>query len=221
MPHLITMLTNNDETVSDALETFLSCCDLDCRYWGFKDVGLPPAAMKALVEVMKEKGKVTFLESVVLGEAESARAARLAIQSGFNYFMGTVYSPGIQEALSNSATKYLPFCGSVHGHPTILDGTPGEIVEDAKRLERLHVAGVDLLAYRNPSRPEEIARAIVRELRVPVVIAGSIDSFERIDSMKRIGPWAFTIGSAFFSKKFVPAGTFRDQLQSVISFLGD
>jgi hypothetical protein len=219
IPYLITMLTNNDVTVENAKEIFLSCSDLDCEFWGFKDIGLPQAAMIDLVHIMKEKGKSTFLEVVSLKESESERAAERAIECGFDYLMGTIYSPKVHRMFMESKTKYFPFCGSVHGHPTILEGTPGDILRDAKGLEKLHVSGVDLLAYRNALKPEEAARLLVGELKIPVVIAGSIDSFQRIDRMKEIRPWAFTIGSAFFSKRFVPDGSFRDQLQSVISYL--
>lgn len=219
VPKLITMLTNHDVTVKNAREVFLSCADLACEFWGFKDVGLAPSDMRDLAGVMREKGKTTFLESVNLDEGGSDRAAQLATDCGVDYFLGTIYSPKVHATLAKSKTKYMPFCGVVHGHPTVLDGSPDEILLDAKRLEGLGASGVDLLAYRNPDRPEEAARKLVEGLTIPVIIAGSIDTFERLDRMKQIQPWAFTIGGAFFSKRFVPNGTFRQQMESVIAYL--
>ena len=64
MSELIVMLTHNDVTVPNALEVFTSCRDLPVKYWGFKDHGLEPAAMKQLVDVMMANGKTTFLEVV-------------------------------------------------------------------------------------------------------------------------------------------------------------
>jgi len=62
--------------------------------------------------------------------------------------------------------------------------------------------------------------AFVKGVRVPVVLAGSIDGFPRLEVMKRIRPWAFTIGSAFFDQKFVPGAGFREQMASVLDYLG-
>ena len=42
MSELIVMLTHNDVTVPDAMETFLACKDLPVKYWGFKDHGMEP-----------------------------------------------------------------------------------------------------------------------------------------------------------------------------------
>jgi len=62
IPELIVMLTNNDETVGDALDAFRSAMDLPVKAWGFKDVGLPPKEMGALVDAMKQAGKSVYLE---------------------------------------------------------------------------------------------------------------------------------------------------------------
>ena len=34
-----------------------------------------------------------------------------------------------------------------------------------------------------------------------------------------IGPWAFTMGSALFTKNFVPDGSFRDNLSAVAEYM--
>jgi hypothetical protein len=38
--------------------------------------------------------------------------------------------------------------------------------------------------------------------------------------MKEINPWGFTIGGAFFDKKFVKNGSVREQIDSVHRYLG-
>ena len=85
MSELIVMLTHNDVTVPNALEVFTSCRDLPVKYWGFKDHGLEPAAMKQLVDVMKANEKTTFLEVVSYTEEECMRGARLGVECGFDY----------------------------------------------------------------------------------------------------------------------------------------
>jgi hypothetical protein len=218
-PRLITMLTYQDETVGNCFEVFEQCADLPSAFWGFKDVGLPKPDMKRLVERMKARGKTTFLEVVSLGEQECLDGARLALDCGFDYLMGTVFYDSVLELMKGKATKFFPFAGKVSGHPSILEGSIPEIVADGRRMEALGVAGFDLLAYRYTADAEALAEAFVSGVRVPVVLAGSIDGFPRLDAMKRIRPWAFTIGSAFFDGKFVPGGSFRDQLAAVLRYL--
>jgi phosphoribosylformimino-5-aminoimidazole carboxamide ribonucleotide (ProFAR) isomerase len=52
---------------------------------------------------------------------------------------------------------------------------------------------------------------------MPVIVAGSISTFERIDLVEEINPWAYTIGSALFEHKFSEATTFRGQLEAVLN----
>jgi hypothetical protein len=218
-PQLITMLTYKDETVKNSFEVFDQCADLPASFWGFKDVGLPKPDMKRLVERMKARGKTTFLEVVSLTEKECLDGAGLALDCGFDYLMGTVYNDSVFRLMRGKATKFFPFAGKVSGHPSILEGSIPEIVADGRRMQDLGVAGFDLLAYRYTADAEALAEAFVQGVRVPVVLAGSIDGFPRLDVMKRIQPWAFTIGSAFFDKKFVPEGSFREQMASVLDYL--
>jgi len=216
---LIVMLTQNDSTVPDALEVFGQCADLPVDFWGFKDVGLPIEKMKELVASMKRAGKTTFLEVVTLKEEDCMRGARLAVECDFDFLMGTVFFDSVFDYLRQHGTRYFPFCGKVHGHPSILGGTVEEIVSDGKRLQERGVAGLDILAWRHPSQPEDIARALVKSLSIPVVVAGSINSFRRIDTVNDLDPWAFTIGSALFEKKFTPGATFRGQLEAVLRYM--
>ncbi len=219
MPKLITMLTHNDETVQNAREVFGSCADLPCDFWGFKDIGLPKPEMRRLVKTMKDEGKTTFLEIVSLTEHECMDGAKLAVECGFDYLMGTVFFPSVSRFLSERKMKYLPFCGKVTGHPSVIEGTVADVVEDGRRLEGMGVHGLDLLAYRFTGDCVELARRVLESIRIPVVVAGSISGFERIDVVKKLSPWAFTIGSAFFEGKFAPRGRFRDQMERVLGYL--
>lgn len=88
---IIIMLTHNDKTVPDAIEIFDENKDLPIQYWGFKDVGMEPAKMKILCDKMHEAGKTAFLEVVSYSEEECMRGAKLAVDCGFDYLLGTLY----------------------------------------------------------------------------------------------------------------------------------
>ncbi len=217
-PKLIVMLTYNDQTVKDAIEVFDSCKDTDVMHWGFKNIGLEVPKMKQLVSNMKAAGKTTYLEVVTYTEEECYNSAKLAIECGFDCLCGTLYYPSVGE-LVRGKIKYFPFCGHVWANPSILGDDIDGILEDAKRLKELGADGVDLLAYRFVGDAEELIRRYAAEVDFPVIIAGSIDSFERIDFMKEINPFGFTMGSALFNKKYKADGTFRENLEIVSDFL--
>ena len=146
-PELIVMLTHEDETVPDALELFERAKNYPIKYWGFKDVGLPPKEMHEMAEAMKESGKITCLEVVSLSEEKGLRGARLAVDSGFDILMGTIFYPSIGDYLKDKPIRYYPFPGRIHGHPSILEGAIDDIVAHARELESYGVQGLDLLTF--------------------------------------------------------------------------
>jgi uncharacterized protein related to proFAR isomerase len=115
----------------------------------------------------------------------------------------------VDEALRlihGSTVQYFPFVGHTEGHPTILQGTMDEIVDDARRIASLPgVHGLDLLAYRfaGAGDPVELASRVVKAVSVPVIAAGSIDSVARVRTMIGAGVWGFTVGSAIFQGAFI------------------
>lgn len=218
-PELIVMLTHQDETVPNALELFDRTKDYPITHWGFKDVGLPPKEMQSVAAAMKAAGKTTLLEVVSLSEEDGLRGARLAVDSGFDILMGTVFYPSIGKYLKDKPIQYYPFPGHVHGHPSILDGTIDDIVAHACELESYGVHGLDLLTYRYTGNAPLLLSQVVQATHIPVVSAGSIASFERISEVWDAGAWGFTIGSAFFEKMFVPDGSFEQNLLAVCDWL--
>ena len=213
------MLTHHDLTVPNALQLFERTREYPIAHWGFKDVGLPPEAMQSLVKAMKAAGKTTFLEVVSLSEEEGLRGARLAVEFGFDILMGTVFFPSIAAYLKDKPVRYYPFPGHVHSHPSVLDGTIDEIVDQARELEAYGVHGLDLLTYRYEGDAAHLLKQVVQATQVPIVSAGSIASFERITEVWDSGAWGFTIGSAFFEKQFVPDGSFEENVLAVCDWL--
>ena len=218
-PAFILMLTYSDTTVKNALEIFRECRQAPVTHWGFKDVGLPPDEMKALVRDMKDAGKTTYLEVVSLSEPEGLRGAQIAVEAGFDVLMGTVFFDSILEFLKDKPIQYYPFPGHIYGHPSIMDGTIEEIVADARHLESKGVQGMDLLSYRYVGDAPRLLREVVKATNVPIVSAGSIESHKRLAEVWRAGAWGFTIGSALFDKKFVPDGSFLDNTLAVCDWL--
>lgn len=216
--NLIVMLTHNDQTVKDAIEVFDSSKDLNVKHWGFKNIGLPVPQMKTLVKNMKDAGKTTYLEVVTYTEDDCLAAAKLAIDCGFDCLMGTLYFPSVGKLVKNKI-EYFPFCGKVWDNPSILGGTIDEIIADANHLKELGADGIDILAYRFTGDPVELIKQYSKRVDLPTVIAGSIDSFARIDFMKEINPFGFTMGSALFNKKFKADGSFRENLKIVADYL--
>lgn len=216
---LIVMLTHNDKTVINANEVFDSCKDLSVDFWGFKDVGLPENEMRALVLNMRKAQKKTFLEVVSYTEAECMNGAKLAVDMGFDYLMGTLFYDKVWDFLKDKPIKYMPFVGNVYGSPSILEGSIQDIVNQGKSLAMKGVFGFDILAYRHNENPEQLAKDFVKEMHVPVVIAGSIGNRERIEKMSKINPWGFTMGSALFTRNFVKGGSIRNNLEKVVEIM--
>lgn len=214
---IIIMLTHNDKTVGNAREIFEESKTLPTDFWGFKDVGLGKAEMSKLVDAMKNSNKTTFLEVVSYSEEACMNGAKLAVEMGFDYLMGTVYYKSVVDYLANKNIRFMPFCGKVSGSPSVLDGSFDEIIDDARFLISQGVYGIDLLAFRHEDGAG-LAREYCKAIREPVVIAGSISSFARIDFINEINPWAFTMGSALFTANFVPGG-FHENLDAVLKYM--
>jgi len=218
-PELIVMLTYNDKTVENAYELFNEMKDTPVTHWGFKDVGLPPDEMKKVVDSMNAAGKTTYLEVVSLTEEEGLTGAKLAADCGFDILMGTVFFDSINDYLRDKPVKYYPFPGHVHSHPSILDGTIEDIVQHACDMETKGVDGMDLLTYRYTGDAPKLLQKVVEATGVPMVSAGSIDAYDRIAEVRDTGAWGFTIGTAFFEKKFIPEGSFQENMMAVWDWL--
>ena len=174
--------------------------------------------MKILVDNMKKAGKTTYLEVVTYTEEECMNAAKLAVECGFDCLMGTLYYPSVGEMVKGKI-QYFPFCGKVWDNPSKLGGTNEEIIADAHKLQVLGCEGTDLLAFRHVNDPISLLEDFIESVNFPTVVAGSIDSYERINYMNQLKPYGITMGSALFAKKFVPEGSFYDNLKAVSEYM--
>ena len=215
--NLIVMLTHNDETVNNAHEIFEKCKNSDAKFWGFKEKSIPIEQMKNLYKYMKECGKTTFLEVVEYTEKEGLEGAKIAVECGCDILMGTMFFDSINEFCKKNSLKYMPFVGKVTERPSILEGEIDEIIKEANEYLKKGVYGFDLLGYRYTGNAVELNERFVLEVNAPVCIAGSVNGYERLDELKNINPWSFTIGSAFFENKF--DGSFEEQINKVCEYV--
>ena len=218
--NLIVMLTHNDLTVDRALIYFDECKDFPVEYWGFKDVGIPKDEMCKLVTSMKNAGKKTILEVVSYTEDSCMAAAKFACKNGFDYLIGTLYFPSVWEYLKSQPINYYPFVGNVYGSPSVLSGNTEDIINQANELYKKNIPGVNILAYRYcDGKPETLAEKVVANIKPNAILAGSIDSIERIRMVNTVNPWGFTIGSALFTEKFINGKGYCANLKKVLDVM--
>lgn len=216
-PELIVMLTHNDLTVENAYEVFDQCKETKALYWGFKEQPLPIKEMQRIYAKMKECGKRTVLEVVEYTEEEGLAGAQMAVTCGCDILMGTCYYPSIHQFCQQHNIAYMPFVGKIIGRPSILQGSIESMVGEAEKLKEQGVWGIDLLGYRYDEDAEKLISNMVSKSGLPICVAGSIDSYERLQFIKKVKPWAFTIGSAFFDRKF--GSSIAEQINKVCDFI--
>lgn len=216
-PELIVMLTHNDCTVENAYQIFEQCKNSKAKFWGFKEKPLPVEEMKKLYAYMKKCGKTTFLEVVEYTETECIEGAKIAVECGCDILMGTLFFDSVNKICKEHNLKYMPFVGKVTERPSILEGNVEEMLEEAQKYLEKGVYGFDLLGYRYTGDPVSLNKNFVSKVNAPVCLAGSINSYQRLDEVKDASPWTFTIGSAFFENKF--DGNFSEQIDKVCDYM--
>lgn len=216
-PNLVVMLTHNDHTVPNAPEVFAQCRDLPVTHWGMKEDGLPQAQMRQLYAQMKDLGKTTVLEVVAYTEEAGMDGARIAADCGCDILMGTLFRDRINDFCLSHNIRYMPFVGQVSGRPSVLEGSLEEMVAQADHCIARGAWGIDLLGYRYRGVAAELCRRFIQQVDAPVCLAGSINSFTRLDEVKTAAPWGYTIGGAFFDDQF--RGTIPRQIQKVLNHM--
>jgi 4-hydroxythreonine-4-phosphate dehydrogenase len=217
----IFMLTHEDATVPDALECYNAVRDLDLRWVGFKDIGVDFTVLHELASRIRADGRKVALEVVSLDVESEVRSAKAALEIGIDLLMGGTHPDAVLPLLRQNNVLYYPFAGTVVSHPSVVPGPAEEVVQSAGRISALRgVHGLDLLAYRFVGDVPGLMSAVVQEACVPVVVAGSIDTAAKIDSVRKSGAWAFTVGSAVFDFAFPAPATIRAQVEYVLAVLG-
>lgn len=203
-PDFIFMLTQADRTVPDAQVHLGTVLAAGIRHIGFKDVGLPQDELAALTLAIKAAGGTAYLEVVSLDAQSERRSAEMAVALGVDVLLGGTRPNIVGPIVRGTGLRYMPFPGTVVGHPSILTSSHDDIVESARVLVgRNDVDGLDLLAYRFSGDVEALMLAVCKVAAPkPVIVAGSIASASRIAAVRQAGAAGFTIGTAAFEARF-------------------
>ena len=167
---------------------------------------------------MKEAGKTIFFEIVSGNNMEYMQSVKNAVTLDVDYLIGGTYVQQTLQALEDRI-DFMPYIGRVEGHPCMLKGELNDIMSDAKRVEKMGVAGINLLAYRYNGDPEQLMNSMRNTVDIPVIAAGDINSFKRIRKVTKLGMWGFTIGTAIFENRFMPKGNIKDQITAILTTL--
>lgn len=218
MIEFIFMLTHNDATIPEALEVLDQVKDSGLRYVGFKDIGQPVETLKQVAARAHAAGLEVMLEVVSTSVESELRSVSAAREIGVDWVLGGTNPDQAAPLLHGSEIRYCPFPGTVVGHPSVLEGEPAVIAAHAADMTaRDDVYGVDLLAYRHrQTDPVELTRTVVEACHGPVIVAGSIASFEQIQAVAEAGAWGFTIGGAIFEEQLPGAPSVPAQVQAVL-----
>ena len=214
---LIVMLTHNDYTVKNAFEIFEQSKNSKAEFWGLKEKGLPLKQMKSLYAYIKKSDKTTVLEVAAYTENECMEGARMALGCKCDILMGTVFFDSVNKFCKENNLKYMPFVGKVTNRPSVLEGDIEEIIKEANICLEKGVYGFDLLGYRYLGDAINLNRSFLSRLHAPICLAGGIDSYEKLDEINKILPWAFTIGTAFFENKF--GEDYEEQINKVCEYI--
>ena len=180
----IFMLTRDDQTVEDALDVLDAIRPLGLRHIGFKDVGVAPALRQRLSRAIKDLGAISYLEVVDTTPETCLASARAAVEIGVERLMGGTDADAVLEIVRRSGVRYYPFPGFPRGHPTVLDGGPGDIAAHCATFMSNGCAGVDLLACRaTDAEPLELVRSAKRALGDGRLIVAGVAAIDQAGAM--------------------------------------
>lgn len=216
----ILMLTSNDRTIPDARARLEEALEGGVRHIGFKDVGLPFSELRGLADAIRAAGGRSYLEVVSLDAESEMASARAAVDLDVDCLLGGTRAAEVTGLTRDHPLRYYPFPGHITGHPSVLEGPAEAITESARRLADLeHVHGLDLLAYRFAGDVPALMTSVCKTLAKPVIMAGSIDSPDRIVETARAGAAGFTVGTAALAGVFPAEGEgFVAQIRAILGF---
>lgn len=197
------MLTQHDRTVANCLDVLRQIEGLGVTHIGFKDVGVERATMVELLRRIKAAGATSYLEVVSTSSADVVRSLEVANELGVDRVLGGTDVAAAKRILGD-LDRYFPFPGIPVGHPTRLGGSPDLVAEQCRQMREHGCGGVDLLAFRaTEAEPMALVQAARRALPdQALIVAGSVNSVDRIHALAEAGVDAFTIGSAVLDHSF-------------------
>ncbi len=218
------MLTHHDKTVQNCLDVYDQLSGVGLKHVGFKDVGVDKATLKELTRRIKADGSIAYVEVVSQTPDTIRQSIKASAELGVDRVLGGQEIKLALETFKGGRPTYYPFPGRPVGHPTKLGGTPADVETDCRKAVASGCPGVDLLAYRaTDADPVDLIRAARRGVgeKGYLIVAGSIDSPDRIKAVAAAGANAFTIGSAVFEDAFAHGVKgVREQCKAVLRAVG-
>ena len=204
----IFMLTHDDKTVSNCLDVVDQVIDSGVSHIGFKDIGVDSETLARLSARIRDSGATCYMEVVSTTSESVHDSIKIAAEIEIDKVLGGQDVEFALNTLNGTGATYYPFSGRPVGHPTILRGSPAEVEADCAQIRAAGCPGVDLLAYRaSDADPLDLIKAARAGLDDGyLIVAGSIDSPQRIRAIAAAGADAFTIGTAVFDNVFASGG---------------
>jgi uncharacterized protein related to proFAR isomerase len=216
---LFTMLVKNDQTVANAVEVYDNARQSNCSDFGCKDIGISKEEIKKLISKMKSDNNTTYMEMMGDEEADFVNSSKLAVECGIDVVIGGKYYDSVKEILDKSNVSYYPFIGTLVGTPRVLSGSVQDIIDEANAIAEKHVSGVTIAVYRYNGDKAELLKSMVEQISCNIVVAGSVNTKERVQELANNGIYGITIGSSFFNKDFVPNGDFKDNVNKCVEWI--
>ena len=219
----IFMATRRDRTVPQARALIDEALTLGVANIGFKDIGLPRAALKELARAIRAGGARAFFEVVSLDRDSELASAAAAVDFGVDWLLGGVRASEVAPIAKSAGALYAPFPGRCR--------RPSQRARRRDRGDRSERAGARRARGRRRPRPlglspfgrrSALIRAVVGAVDKPVIVAGSIDDAERIATVAASGAAGFTIGSAAIEGAFpAPSQRFSAQIRAIQRAVAD
>ena len=168
MSRFIFMLTRDDETVPDARSLYREAARSGVQHFGCKDVGLPLAEVRELIDDIRADGHTSYLEVVAESEEGNLQSARAAVEIRPDYLIGGSLIEPVRKIINGTGIGFMPYVGGIVGHPCLLRGSIADIAADAVAAQRAMVDGVNLLAYRYDGDVEALIDAVTSATQLPV-----------------------------------------------------
>jgi hypothetical protein len=213
----IFMLTRNDTTLPDARAIYRSIAGTGVIHVGCKDVGLPQEELAAFMDEIRANGHTSYLEVVAETPEATLQSARVAAAIAPDYLIGGTLIQPVQEIIAGTGIRFFPYVGEIVGHPCLLRGSIEGIADDARDAEAAGVDGINLLAYRYDGDVPALVRAVSEATTLPLICAGSVDSIARIEELRDLVVWAFTIGTAALDGRIAAGADLRGQLSATLA----
>ena len=219
--HFVFMLTRNDATVENALDLVEIARPLELKHIGFKDVGADASMLQSLTSAIREAGASPWMEIVATTREYELRGVSLAATSALKCSWAAFTS---RRRSGSSPARRPAICRSPARRPAIRPGSA------ARRLRSRRNAGPSRRKAARASTFSPIARPKPsRSISSPpagaastngarVVVAGTVNSAERVAAVRAAGADAFTIGTAAIDGSYAPgAGPLAAQLKAVLA----